>query len=177
MEVLNILKLSKNLANTSSVFLRNCGGPKICGFFSFFVFDKITGHRVTNFLPSFSHQYCQQLLSHTFFSNLKKYFYLFFISSFDHFDLRRRDRVVGRAVDGKIKIPSSSPAAEVFCSRFFHLSHLRKAKETTPHLHFISFFCQRKLRIFLKNHYINCRYDRRFTEDFRPPHFWQTSLN
>ncbi len=40
-----------------------------------------------------------------------------------------------------------------------------------------SFFCQKKLRILLIIYYINCRYDRRFTEGLRPPHFWQTDSN
>ena len=37
----------------------------------------------------------------------------------------------------------------------------------------IQFFLN-TLRFYLRNHYINYRYDRRFAEDLRPPHFRQT---
>ncbi len=38
-----------------------------------------------------------------------------------------------------------------------------------------NYFEQKKLRIFWKKHYINYRYDRRFAENLRPSHFWQTN--
>ncbi len=39
------------------------------------------------------------------------------------------------------------------------------------------FFWAKILRFFSKNYYINCRYDRRFPEDLRPPHYWQMNSN
>ena len=82
---------------------------------------------------------------------------------------------MARAVDGEIKMPGSSLAADNF---FFYLllPHLRKAKKLRI-CGRRTFFSQKKLRIFLKLYYINCRYDRRFTDHLRPPHFWQTSSN
>ena len=38
-------------------------------------------------------------------------------------------------------------------------------------------FWPKNLRLFSKKYYINSRYDRRNTEDLRPPHFWQTNSN
>ncbi len=74
-----------------------------------------------------------------------------------------------RAVDGKIKIPGSSPTREIFFSVFFFSSSAFAEGG--------AFFCQKKLRIFSKMYYINCRYDRRFTEDLRPPLVWQMNSN
>ena len=93
-----------------------------------------------------------------------------------------------RAVDGKIEIPGSSSAGEifVFLFLFFYLPHLRKAKNP-PHLRKAkktlricgrrTLFLPKKLRILCKIYYINNRYDRRFTDHLRPPPFWQTSSN
>ncbi len=64
-----------------------------------------------------------------------------------------------RVADGKIMIPGLSPDADNFFFVFFQL-FAKKAK------HFI-----------LRNHFISCRYNRHFTDDLSPPHFWQTSSN
>ncbi len=70
--------------------------------------------------------------------------------------------------------------AAVLPTLFFLLFFLFRicGRQKTPHLRKADlFFCQKMLRIFLKLYYINCRYDRRFTDHLHPPHFRQTSLN
>ncbi len=96
-------------------------------------------------LPSFSHQHYLQLLFFTFSPNFRKYFWLFYISSFDVFFLRRRDRVVGRAVDSRNKIPGSSRAADIFFS--FRICGSQK----TPHLRKAELFLAKKSSAFFKN--------------------------
>ena len=89
---------------------------------------------------------------------------------------------MGRAVAGKIEDPGSSPASANFFSQILsNLPHLRKAEVFFPNLPHLrkteGFLGQKYLRIFVQKCYINCRYDRRYAEDFRPPHYWQTNSN
>ncbi len=72
-------------------------------------------------------------------------------------------------LDSLIKVPGSGPTADKIVFAFY--------SKSSAFAEGGGFFCQKKLRIFLKLYYINCRYDRRFTEDLRPPHFWQTNSN
>ncbi len=50
---------------------------------------------------------------------------------------------------------------------FQNLLHLRKAK----------YFFWTNINFFCQKYFINYRYDIRFTDDLRPPHFWQTNSN
>ena len=60
-----------------------------------------------------------------------------------------------------------SPAfAELFLPK--KAPHLRKTED---------FVARKSSAFFLKNHSINYRYDRRYAEDLRPPHFRQTNSN
>ena len=83
---------------------------------------------------------------------------------------RRPNGVVGRAAESETSGPGSSltDADQLFFLFFLKIFRIYGRR---------IFFWPKKLRIFLKNHYINCRYDRRFTEDLRTPHFWQTNSN
>ena len=70
---------------------------------------------------------------------------------------------MGKAADSKIEISSSNPT-----NIFFHFFWLKpSAFEEDGDF----------LPPFFKNHYINYRCYRCFTEGLRPPHFWQTNSN
>ncbi len=146
--------VKKNGAITSSVFFRNYRD------FFLAIFDKNTGHRVTKIHPVYRIKKTYNFYLMIFY--LTWIFLLpFYIHNFGLNIQRRWDRVVGRALDGEFKIPSSSPAADnFFC--FFYFPHLRKAK---------------KLHILLRKYYINYRYNRHFAEGLRPPHLWQMNSN
>ncbi len=60
---------------------------------------------------------------------------------------------------------------------FFNSPAFAEGKKTSAFAEGGAFFCPKKLRIFLIIYYINCRFGSCFTEDLRPPHFWQTSSN
>ena len=161
----------KNGANTGvPFFLRNYGGPKKYRFSFLTVFDKNTGHRVTKICPEY-------LISNTY----KSYFINFFVTRIffkkinfiyailSSLTKEEQDGVVGRVVVCETAIPGSRPsAANFFCVLYSKSSAFAEGG---------SFFGQKKLRILLIIYYINCRYDRRFTEDLRPPHFWQMNSN
>ncbi len=118
------LKVSKTQSNYKLRFPPQLRRTKK-NFFCFWLFlTKILVTGRPN-LPSFSHQYFRQLLFLTFPPYLPKLCFLFYISFFDVIYQRRRDRVVVRAVDGKIKIPGSSLAADKF---FFPVFSIFKKK-------------------------------------------------
>ena len=178
-----VSKCQKNGAFTSSVFLRNYGGQKKLLFFVFGYFWEQYWSQSDQILPRYSHQQCLQLLFNKLFSNSKKIF-LFFIDIryWELFCHRRSVGVVGKAAASKFEIPGSIPSTANFFLFFSprNLPHLRKAEDffrKCGRRSFLGGFFGKKLRILCQIYYINHIYDRRFTEDLRTPHFWQTNSN
>ena len=80
---------------------------------------------------------------------------------------------MGRAVDSQTQVSGSNPAAANFFSGFFFF----KIFLSSAFAEGGAFFLSKIPPHFLKNHYINYRYDRCYAEDLPPPHYWQTNSN
>ncbi len=79
---------------------------------------------------------------------------------------------MGRAVGSKIEVPGSRLAT---LNLFYFYFFIFRICGSSAFAEDGGFFGQKYLRILLKKYYINYRYDRRYAEDLRPPHFWQTN--
>ena len=120
-------------------------------------------------LPSFSHQYYLQILFYKNFCISKKKFFVFLYTLLQP-SVYKEGKVEQwvRRRTANLRFRVRVRLTTVFFFSFFpHISAFAGHR---------SFFCPKNLRIFLKTHYINYRYDRRFAEDLRPPHFRQMNL-
>ncbi len=172
------LKLSNKRSNDGLRFppqLRRTQKKELFSFLA--IFAKNTGHRVTKFYPisriNNTYKFYFKLFSLTqiFFLN-----FCIYTRYFGSIDQRTRGRAVGRAVDSQTEISGSNPTAAFFFFVFF-LLRICGVYTNSANAEGGRFFWAEILRFFSKKCYINYRYDRRFAEDLRPPHFWQTNSN
>ncbi len=171
-------KCQKNGANTGSVYLRKCGGLKKINFYVFDYFWQKYWSQGHQNLPRLSHQWYLQILFNNFSRNSKKIFSVLFIDPIFSALVREGwDAVVVERWTAKLRTRVWDSLPTIFFLVFLLFRICGRRNFLSKNSAFVELFLPKKLRFFSNIYYINCRYDRRFTEDLRPPHCWQTNSN